>query len=146
MVDKSWIGRDVGSSTFEVERGRVRAFSRAIGEGNAIHYDVEAARAAGYPDIPVPPTFVFGIELESSATDRMLTDMQISYERLLHGEQGFTYLKPVCAGDTVTVTSQVADVYEKKNGALTFVERHSEARNQRGEMVAKLRSVFVVRN
>ncbi len=40
-----------------MERGRLRMFAAAIGETDPIYTDVEAARAAGHPDLPVPPTF-----------------------------------------------------------------------------------------
>ena len=33
------------------------------------------------------------------------TDLQIPIAKLLHGEQGFSYHRPACAGDTVTVRS-----------------------------------------
>ena len=32
--------------------------------------------------------------------------------KILHGEQGFSYLKPVVAGDTVVVRSRITDIYE----------------------------------
>ena len=50
---------------FEVERGRLRAFARAIGEPDPIYSDLDAARAAGHRDLPVPPTFFFGMTLEA---------------------------------------------------------------------------------
>jgi acyl dehydratase len=50
------------------------------------------------------------------------------------------------AGDTVTVSSRIADLYDKKNGALEFIEIESQAVNQHGTPVARLRSVTVVRH
>lgn len=146
MIDRKWIGHELPESTFPVERGRVRFFAKAIGETDPVHRDVEAARAAGYPDLLAPPTFLFSAELDSGATERLLADLGVPWERLLHGEQGFTWHRPVCAGETVTVRSRIADVYEKKGGALEFVVRASKATNQRGELVAELRTVLVCRN
>ncbi|MBP7334296.1 MaoC family dehydratase N-terminal domain-containing protein [Niveispirillum sp.] len=146
MIEKSWIGRELKPSVLEIERGRLRSFARAIGETDPVYQDVEAARAAGYPDLPVPPTFLFAADLDSGALDAMLADMGIPIARILHGEQGFTYHRPACAGDVVTVTSSIADIYDKKNGALDFIEKRSEARNQHGELVAEMRTVIVVRN
>lgn len=146
MIDRKWIGHALPETTFPVERGRLRFFAKAIGEKDPVYSDPEAARAAGYPDVLAPPTFLFSAELDSGATERLLADLGIPYERLLHGEQGFTWHHPVCAGDTVTVRSRIADVFEKKGGALELVVRASSATNQRGELVAELRTVLVCRN
>ncbi|MFV3126882.1 MaoC family dehydratase N-terminal domain-containing protein [Niveispirillum sp. KHB5.9] len=146
MIEKSWIGRELTPSVLEIERGRLRSFARAIGETDPVYHDVSAARAAGYADLPVPPTFLFAADLDSGALDAMLADMGIPIARILHGEQGFTHHRPACAGDVLTVTSHIADIYDKKNGALEFVEKRSAARNQHGELVAEMRTVIVVRN
>lgn len=48
-----------------VERGRLALFARVTGQTDPVYTDVAAARAAGHPDLPVPPTFIFGLELEA---------------------------------------------------------------------------------
>ncbi|MPY78402.1 MAG: hypothetical protein GEV04_07875, partial [Actinophytocola sp.] len=48
----------------DIERGRLRFFAKAIGQKDPIYSDVDAARRAGHPDLPVPPTFFFSMELE----------------------------------------------------------------------------------
>jgi hypothetical protein len=40
----------------------------------------------------------------------------------------------------------MTDIYDKKGGALEFVVKTSQAHNQRGELVAELRSVIVCRH
>lgn len=146
MIDKHWIGHELPPSELLIERGRLRFFAKAIGETDPVYVDEAAAHAAGYPDLPAPPTFLFAAELDSGVTDRLLADLQIPLSRLLHGEQGFTYHRPACAGDTITVRSRIDDIYDKKNGALEFVVKRSTATNQRGELVAELRTVMVCRN
>ncbi|MBU3649068.1 MAG: MaoC family dehydratase [Limnohabitans sp.] len=146
MIDKKWIGHDLQTSTMTIERGRLRLFAKAIGETDPVYTDVEAAKAAGYPDLPAPPTFIFGIELESGSTDRLLNLLGIPFRKLLHGEQGFTYHKPVCAGDTITVKPRITEIYDKKGGALEFVVKQAQALNQAGELVAEMRTVLVCRH
>ena len=146
MIDKKWIGHELPPSELVLERGRLRFFAQAIGETDPVYTDVEAARAAGYGDLPAPPTFLFGAELESGASNVMLELLEIPLQNVLHGEQGFTYHRPACAGDTITVRARVADIYDKKNGALEFVVKTAEARNQRQELVAELRTVLVYRH
>jgi len=146
MIDKKWIGHAFPSSTLTLERGRLQFFARAIGETDPVYTDVAAAQSAGYADLPAPPTFIFGIELESGASDQLLQTLGIPLKKLLHGEQGFTFHQSACAGDTVTVQPRITEIYDKKGGALEFVVKLSEARNQRGELVAEMRTVLVCRH
>lgn len=146
MIDKKWIGHELPSSVLCVDRTRLQFFAKAIGEASPAYTDISAARAAGYQDLPAPPTFLFAAEMDSGSTERLLQEMQIPLSKLLHGEQSFKYYKPVCAGDTVTIRSTISDVYDKKNGALEFIVKNSIAVNQDDERVAELRAVLVCRN
>ncbi len=89
---------------------------------------------------------MFAAELDSGESFALLERLQIPIAKLLHGEQGFSYHRPACVGDTVTVRSRIDDVYSKKNGALEFVVKTSRATNQRDELVAELRTVLVCRH
>jgi acyl dehydratase len=146
MIDKQWIGREIGRSVLPIEAGRLRFFAKAIGETDPIDHEEAAAISAGYAGLPAAPTFLFAAELDSGAAFRMLEDMRVPLGRILHGEQGFEYFGAVFAGDVVTVTSAVKDIYEKKGGTLEFIEIESEARNQAGALVARMRSLTVVRH
>ena len=146
MIDKQWIGHELPASVLPIERSRLTFFAKAIGETDPVYTDSAAARDAGSPDLPAPPTFLFAAELDSGAAFRLIEDLQIPIAKLLHGEQRFTYHRPACVGDTVTVRSVVSDIYDKKNGALEFVVKTSRACNQHGDLVAELRSVLVCRH
>lgn len=146
MIDKKWIGHELPPAILPIERTRLQFFAKAIGETDPVYTDVTAAREAGYPDLPAPPTFLFAAELDSGAIDLLLERLEIPLPKLLHGEQGFSYHRPACVGDTVTVRSVIQDIYDKRNGALEFVVKTSHATNQRGELVAELRTVLVCRH
>jgi len=146
MIDRKWIGHELPASVLPLERTRLQFFARAIGETDPVYTDPAAARDAGYADLPAPPTFLFAAELDSGASNQLLADLGIPLAKLLHGEQGFSYHRAACAGDTVTVRSTITDIYDKKNGALEFVVKSSRATNQRDELVAELRTVIVCRH
>lgn len=146
MIDKKFIGYQLKPSELMVDRTRLKFFAKAIGENDPVYSDLATAQAAGYADLPAPPTFLFAAELDSGANDQLLADLGIPLSKLLHGEQSFRYLKPVCAGDTVTVQSTITDIYDKKGGQLEFVVKDSSVVNQRAERVAELRTVLVVRH
>lgn len=146
MIDSQWIGHPLPASVLPIERSRLQFFAKAIGEDDPIYFDADAARRAGYRDIPAPPTFLFAAELDSGALDQLLATLGIPLSKLLHGEQGFTYHRAACVGDTVTVRSTISDIYSKKGGALEFVVKTSRATNQDDQLVAELRTVMVCRN
>ena len=146
MIDRTWIGHELAASELPIERTRLRFFAQAIGETDPVYTDRAAAHDAGYADLPAPPTFLFAAELDSGAVDELLERLQIPLAKLLHGEQSFVYHQPACVGDTVTVRSRIDDIYDKKNGALEFVVKSSRATNQKGVLVAELRTVLVCRH
>ena len=145
MIDKKFIGYKLKPSVLLLDRTRLQFFAKAIGEQDPVYLDPAAAQAAGYADLPAPPTFLFAAEL-SGANDQLLTDLDIPLVKLLHGEQSFRYIKPVCAGDTVSVESTITDIYDKKGGKLEFVVKDSRVTNQKVELVAEMRTVLVVRH
>jgi acyl dehydratase len=146
VIEKKWIGHELPVSVLQIERSRLKFFAKATGDTRAIYTDESAAREAGFPDLPAPPTFLFTAELDSGASDQLLADLNIPISKLLHGEQSFTYHRIACAGDTLTVRSTISDIYERKNGTLEFVVKTSRAHNQRNELVAELRSVLICRH
>jgi acyl dehydratase len=145
MIDKQYIGKTLPAFRAVAEAGRLRFFAKAIGETNPVYFDESAARDAGHPALPLPPTFLFSLEFEQPDTS-WRDEIGIELPRILHGEQQFTYHRVAYAGDTLLFESRIADIYDKKGGALEFVVRETRVTNQRGEHVADLRSVIVQRN
>ena len=111
-----------------------------------IYSDEDAAKAAGHPALPVPPTFFFSLELTRKDDSNWREDAGIQLPRVLHGEQSFTYHRMAYAGDTLHFEGRITDVYDKKNGALSFVAMETKVTNQRGEHVADIRKSLVHRN
>lgn len=146
MLDRRHIGHEVPPFQVEVEKGPLRFFAKATGQTDPVYSDEAAARAAGHPSLPVPPTFLFCLEMESPHLAAIRELLRMDLRRILHGEQGFTYHAMAYAGDTLTFEQRLDDIYEKKNGALEFVVRKTRVTNQRSELVAEMRCVTVYRN
>lgn len=146
MIDKKHIGHVMPAYSVDVEKGRLRFFAEATAQTDPVYWDEAAAQAAGYPGLPVPPTFLFCLEMESPDPAAIRDLLGLDYRTLLHGEQGFTYHRMAFAGDRLTFEQKIEDIYEKKGGALEFVVRLTRVTNQRGEHVADLRGSTVVRN
>jgi acyl dehydratase len=145
MIDKKHIGKQLPPYQVLVEAGQLRFFAKATGETSPLYFDESAAHDAGHPALPLPPTFLFSLEF-NQPDNSWRTELGIVPARVLHGEQHFSYHRMAYAGDTLHYSARIADIYDKKNGALEFVVRDTRVTNQRGEHVADLRSVLVHRN
>lgn len=147
--DRATVGRSVVPVAVEIERGRIRFFAEVLGEGAAVHRDLEAARAAGHPDLVAPPSYVMVIEADANAElkrrgERSAFDLVCcDYRYLLHGDETYEYLGPIHAGEAVTFTTRVIDFYDKKGGAMEFVTLASEIRHaERGVLVRTTRTLL----
>jgi len=144
-----WANREYPSFDFEVTATDIAKFAHATGETNPIHFDKEAARASGYPDVIAPTLFTYVVRMHASAlvpVDQLEPDGSPSADVPPHptrpamaGETKVVLGVPVLAGDTITVTKLLAEMYEKegRSGPLVFVEMEFTFTNQRGELVAR---------
>ncbi len=145
MIDRDrHIGIVSEPRVVEVEAGK------ATGEIDPVYFDDAAARAAGHPAIPVPPTYFFSLHMSRPAKRGDIFDTEnglgVDMMTILHGEQGFTYHAPVYAGDRLTITTTTEDIYAKKGGALEFVIQVTRFAKDDGVLCAESRQLAVVRN
>lgn len=144
-----------------VERGPVDNFASAIGDEDPVLRDAEAARAAGHDAIPTPPTYPFvmhtfgafrELQPEGADADSPVTAaigaLMSEGGLLLHGEQEFTYDRPVRVGDRLRGTGEIEDVYVKESGdkVMTFVVARTDwADDETGEPVCSSRMTLIHR-
>jgi acyl dehydratase len=126
-----------------VGREKVREFARATRASAAVHHDVEAARAAGFSDVVAPPTFP--IVVAEATLQQLLAepDAGIDFSRVVHGDQRFTYTRPVVAGDELTATLRVTGV--KTLGGNAMVTSETDMVDADGAHVVTSVSTLVVR-
>jgi len=146
VIDRRHIGTELPPFTVDVERSRLRFFAKATGQDDPVYIDEEAARAAGHADLPVPPSFLFCLEMDSPNPGLMRERLGLDIARILHGEQGFVFHRVPHAGDRLTFRQRIEDIYDKKGGALEFIVRATQVSDQHGQAVAELRAVTVYRN
>lgn len=137
-----FIGRQSEPLTVEVERGHIRRFAEAVGDTNPIYVDEAAARAAGHPRIPAPPTFAVALRANDPRAG-----IELDWRKLLHGEQEFAFARPLYAGDRLTLTARIvaASVKETRSGVMDVMVLETTATDGDGAPVFSARSTVLVR-
>ena len=131
------------AAPYLVGREKVREFARAVFSENPINVNPEAAKAAGYRDIVAPPTFPIVVQERTLAQLLAEPDAGIDFTRVVHGDQRFTYTRPIVAGDELTATLTVTSV--KSLGGHSMVTSESAIVDATGAHVVTATSTLVVR-
>ena len=143
-INRDFLGRTFpASDPYEISRVKIRDFADAIGDSSPVFRDVAAAQAAGYPDVIAPPTFP--IVITAAAGNRAATDPElgINYAMVVHGEQSFSYVRPLVAGDVVTTQTTITDIRDA--GRNVMLTTKTEIRTADGEHVCTAHSTLVER-
>jgi acyl dehydratase len=133
---KKIIGKPMSKSKVVVERGPVTNFATAVCNESPVYRNPAAAKEAGLPAIPAPPTFAFVMnnwgqfpEIQPSDVPggnpmgEVLGPLMAKGGLILHGEQEFIYHRPIYVGDELSGEGTVVDAYtkESKGKTMTFV-------------------------
>lgn len=129
-VDRSLIGLESEPVVHEVERGAIRKFAEAVGDPNPVYQRGDIA----------PPTFPTTFQVS-------LPGLNFDLKRALHGGEEYTYLRPIRAGDRITVVRRVKDIYQREGslGVMTFYILESEGTDSDGNLVYTGRSTIILR-
>jgi acyl dehydratase len=131
------------SEPYEVSRVKIAEFADAIGDPNPVYRDSAAARAAGHPDVIAPPTFAIVISMAASGTAMADPDLGLNYAMVVHGEQRFSYVRPLAAGDVVTAQPTITEIRDA--GRNVMLTTSTEIRTVTGELVCTALSTLVER-
>jgi acyl dehydratase len=127
-VDQSLVGRSFPPTPpFEVTEDRVRAFAEATGAS----YDAGAAPAT------------FPIVLAFEAMNAFLEAEALDLFRIVHGEQRFTYERPIVPGDVLTAALRVASL--RQIGGNDIIGTTSEITDGSGALVCWTSATLVHR-
>ncbi len=150
---KSWIGREVRYiAREELGRASIRYFALAIDDENPLYQDDEFARAAGYPSLIAPPTFVVETcqyahgEPDENGYMGHSWDLPIEGCRMIRAGNDYEFLRPILPSDRISVTWTLEDIVERRRSAggtqlfVTTVARYCDADD---ELVAVNRETTV---
>lgn len=130
------VGKPMPSARVVLERGPVSNFAVATTDENPVYTNPDVARAAGFDDIPAPPTYAFawnhfGAFPELQPDDagapnpmfEIMAQLRAGGGLILHGEQEFIYHRTPHVGDDLIGEGTLKDVYQKesKGKTMTFI-------------------------
>ncbi|MCC7112584.1 MAG: MaoC family dehydratase N-terminal domain-containing protein [Deltaproteobacteria bacterium] len=108
MKQKAHLGAST-TKTIVVERGLVQRFVDALEISDPICTDPKAADQAGLPGVMLPPSAAGSLGDYTTLTDLL----ELKPKQVLHAQEHVSLFSPVCAGDELTITTTLRDVYEQ---------------------------------
>jgi acyl dehydratase len=143
-INRQYVGRVFpASEPYEVSRVKIAEFATAIGDPNPVYRDRAAAQAAGHADVIAPPTFAIVISMAGSGTALADPGLGLNYAMVVHGEQRFTYVRPLTAGDVVTAQVTLTDIRDA--GRNVMLTTSTDIMTVAGELVCTAFSTIVER-
>ena len=138
-MDKSLEGSTGKPFRVVVEEGKVREFARATKSSNPDYVGEVPATS--------PVTFLASSVFWQGPEGSPWDGRPLNGERILHGEQEFTFPGPPPApGTELVAQGRIERVYEKegrRGGSMTFVDVVFEYRDTSGAVVAESRSTLI---
>src|SRR5580693_10514178 len=143
-INRDYAGRTFEpSEPYEVSRVKIADFASAIGDPNPVYRDRSAAQAGGHPDVIAPPTFAIVISMAGSGAALADPGLGLNYAMVVHGEQRFTYVRPLTAGDIVTAQVTLTDIRDA--GRNVMLTTSTDIKTLAGELVCTAFSTIVER-
>ncbi len=129
------IGKEFPATTYEIGKEKIAEYARVIGIDNPVHFDREAAKAAGFRDVVAPPMFCVVYSGPALAPALFDPDVAMNFAAMVHGGQEFEWGEPACVGDEITTTAKCLDISEKDGKGFYIFE--SVSVNQNGDEVVR---------
>ncbi|MEX3509387.1 hypothetical protein CKW39_02265 [Kocuria sp. WRN011] len=143
-ISEEVVGRTYPAApAYQVSREKIREFASAVKATDGVHFDVEAAQAAGYDDLVAPPTFAIIVSQRADAALIQDPSAGIDFSRVVHTEQRFTHHRPIVAGDELLAAVTVDQVRPLGSGAM--ITSRVEITTLGGDQVATTTSSLLVR-
>lgn len=137
---KDVIGQRSAFVKNSVERGAVKKFAESIGDLHPIFIDEEVGAASRYGTNIAPPTFPRTFDYG------VIEALVLPEKGLIHGEQRFTYERPLLVGEELRCYQEVTDYYERKGnfGQMGFLVIKRVGETPSGELIFTDEQVVII--
>ncbi|MGD1118003.1 MAG: MaoC family dehydratase N-terminal domain-containing protein [Dehalococcoidales bacterium] len=122
---------EFGPEVYEIEKGMLQKFAEAIDDPNPRWLN------------EAPPTFPAALVPKKLLNK--LFNADIPLKRLLNGTSELEYIKPIMAGDVISVTAKLTRLRQVAGaeGPTLFMFTEMTYTNQRGEMVVRGKNTYI---
>ncbi|HET6872097.1 MAG TPA: MaoC family dehydratase N-terminal domain-containing protein [Sporolactobacillaceae bacterium] len=137
---KDVIGQRSAFVKNSVERGAVKKFAESIGDLHPIFIDEKVGAASRYGTNIAPPTFPRTFDYG------VIEALVLPEKGLIHGEQRFTYERPLLVGEELRCYQEITDYYERKGnfGQMGFLVIKRVGETPSGELIFTDEQVVII--
>jgi acyl dehydratase len=150
-----------------VSADSIRRFVQAAMIDDPVHWDEEAAVAAGYPAIVAPPLYPLNAlrrgngepdpldaladnpdwDGAGESTPQGLPPLKLPLHRMLNGGVSAEFFRLARIGDVISSQARYAEIADRagRSGDFVTVTIETQYRNQRDELLARTRSTIILR-
>ena len=141
--DRSLHEKEHRAGPFEITAEMIGAVNSSLGESGPAFTSDAGAKDLGFRGMIAPPTLcsIYVREVQ-------LPDVGLDFGKVqMHAGQRVQPIATVYAGDTLTASSHLKEVYAKtgRSGTMVFVVWETTFRNQHDEVVAEVQESFARR-
>ena len=129
------VGKEWPAATYQASRAKIAEYAAVLGAANPVHFDNQAALAAGFREVVAPPMFCVVYSAPAMGPAILDPEVGINLAAMVHGGQEFEWGVPVCSGDEITTAPRCAEIYEKDG--MGFYVFETVSTNQDGETTVK---------
>jgi acyl dehydratase len=129
------VGKEWPAATYQASRAKIAEYANVIGAENPVHFDRDAALAAGFREVVAPPMFCVVYSAPAMGPAILDPEVGMNFAAMVHGSQEFEWGEPVCSGDEITTTPRCLEIYERDGKGFYVFE--STSLNQDGEQVVR---------
>jgi len=134
-VNTEAVGKEWPAATYQASRAKIAEYANVIGAENPVHFEKDAALAAGFREVVAPPMFCVVYSAPAMGPAILDPEVGMNFAAMVHGSQEFEWGEPVCSGDEITTTPRCLEIYEKDGKGFYVFESISV--NQDGEQVVR---------
>ena len=111
-MEDNFLGVWTEPATVTIEQNHVAQFVAALGDRNPLYENEEIATSSVHGRLIAPPTFAITLPFNR------LPGGTFDFTGMIHGEQSFTYERPLYIGETIQLQSRLASKNERKAGGM----------------------------
>ena len=135
-LNEELVGKEYGTSTFEVTADHIDRYARATN-------DLNERYISGGDDVVAPPVFPVVAAFGAFMSAAMDPELEADLLRLVHGAEEHVLYRAIKPGDVLTV-SPVLESVEKKDSGETFTAK-ANLTDPDGQLVAEVRGTMFIR-